>query len=96
MGAGERSVTAKIDFAARCKPSQIVTVSTAVALYEKCRLGMIHLDGDRLHPRIGGRGRQNADARRVAAVRLGGKGVDYGDRLRHGFRLPQTNADKGR
>jgi len=44
---------------------------------------VIHLNGDGLHPCIGGRDRQNADACRVAAIWLRCKGIDDGDWLRH-------------
>ena len=68
MGAGERGVAAEIDFAAGREPAQIVTVLISCsALDQEGCLGVVHLDGDGLHPLVsplmgGGAGRTQMPA----------------------------------
>ena len=76
MRAGESGVAAEIDLAAEGEPAQIVAIMVA---YQEGGLGMVHLNGDRLHPNDGRWGGEHTDAGRIAAVGLGGEGVDDGD-----------------
>ncbi len=84
--AGERGVAAEINFAAGREPAEIVTVA---GFYQEGGFGVVHLDGDGLHPLVRCGSGEHADAGGVAAVGLGGEGVDDSDGLGHGLRVNQ-------
>src|SRR6266545_2873472 len=83
MRAGERSVTAQINFDCGSEPPQRPFLT---ASKQKRRLGEVHLRADALHPRRVALTVEQANRRGVAAERLVGECVD----LKKPHRLPVT------
>src|SRR5439155_22845834 len=82
MGRRQRRVATEIDLDRRSKPAQVEAVARLIA-QDECRLRLVHLHGDVLHPLLVARLGKNADAGGISAEGAIGEGIDDHDRLTH-------------
>src|SRR5579871_2844572 len=81
MGAGQGGVAAEGDLNDRREPAQAVTVPLGM---EECRLSLVDLASQGLHPGLVLGARQHANSRRIARKGLlGDEGVDLEVRVGH-------------